>query len=403
MPDDRGFLSRLVSDVLNVGTAAREVLIERLPRGPRTVVLYDGFGANGRYLVLGRALRDEKLPPANASDTRWQNLWAMLRRADADPIARARVRIGISSAVYDVTADDEGFFRAWIDTRDAESARLDDDWIAVTAELASPDEDPPVRSTGRVAAPRVAPAFLVISDVDDTVLQSRATNLIAAAQTIAFGNARTRLPFPGVAQFYRALRAGPSATARNPLFYVSSSPWNLYDVITQFLEHQGIPAGPVILRDLDIDIDVLSSRKHHAHKGRVIREILDAFPSHPVVLIGDSGQQDPEIYRDIVRDYKGRVRAVYIRNVTFDDDRARAIQTLADEVLAAGSTLLLADDTLAAAKHAAEHGLIAPDSLADIEVEKQADEGTRPGKADAPGARDAGDAATPTVTVEKPD
>jgi len=219
-------------------------------------------------------------------------------------------------------------------------------------------------------------------------------------RTIAFGNARTRLPFPGVAAFYQALRHGGSGKEQNPTFYVSSSPWNLYDVIVQFLDVQGIPPGPVMLRDLDLGLDTLSSRHHHAHKREMLRRVLTTFTSARVILIGDSSQQDPEIYRDAVRDFAGRVAAVYIRNVSMSADRSRAIQALADEVVAAGSALVLADDTLAAAKHAAEHGYIAADTLDAIAHEKRADEGTVPGKTDAPGARDATDTPTPTVVVE---
>ena len=80
----------------------------------------------------------------------------------------------------------------------------------------------------------------------------------------------------------------------------------------------------------------------------------------PFVLIGDSGQRDPEIYAQVVREHPGRVLAIYIRNVSRDPARQRAIEDLAVEVVEAGSTLLLASDSMAMARHAAEHGLIAP-------------------------------------------
>jgi phosphatidate phosphatase APP1 len=204
-----------------------------------------------------------------------------------------------------------------------------------------------------------------------------------------------------VAAFYHALRKGASGHARNPLFYVSSSPWNLYDLITQFLDFQGIPAGPVMLRDLDIDLGLASSRRHHEHKRENIRRVLSTFADVPAILIGDSGQQDPEIYRDVVREFSGRIKAVYIRNVSQSAERSQSIQRLADEVLAAGSSLVLADDTLAAARHAAEQGFISPDTLEAIAQDKRADEGATPGKVDAPGSRDVTDAPTPTIVVEE--
>ena len=52
---------------------------------------------------------------------------------------------------------------------------------------------------------------------------------------------------PGVAAFYRALHAGV-----NPFFYVSKSPWNLYAPLVEYLEVQGLPLGPLLLRDFGL-------------------------------------------------------------------------------------------------------------------------------------------------------
>jgi phosphatidate phosphatase APP1 len=363
-----------------------------------TVVLYRGFGARDSVFVLGRALENRPIAPADAAHSRWQNLLAMLRRANANPLPHAIARVTIGSATHDFTADDEGFIAGWMPA--ANPRRLDDEWIEVDAELVVPSSGGSILGRGSALCPVAAPEYLVISDIDDTVLQSRVTNFLRAAQTLAFGNARTRLPFPGVAAFYQALRRGASGSGRNALFYVSSSPWNLYDVITQFLELQGIPEGPVLLRDLDINLGVLSSRRHHDHKGDHIRRVLNTYPESPAILIGDSGQQDPEIYHDIVHEFTGRIRAVYIRNVTMSPTRSAAIEALAREVLAAGSSLVLADDTLAAARHAAEHGFISADALPSVGEEKKADEGITSEKAKAPGVRSAEDQPTPTVVVE---
>jgi len=377
--NDRSRWSRILDDVVNVSAAARDVMTSRLPRGPLGITLYDGFGSATSVLVHGRALRDERLPAPTATDTRWRNLLAMMRRADADPLPHASVRVSIGATTHDFTADDEGYFHGWVPA--ASPDRIDDEWVRVDAELLAPvSESGAVRAAARALCPAFRPDILVISDIDDTVLQSKATNILSAMRMMLFENARTRLPFPGVAAFYQALRRGPTGAARNPTFYVSSSPWNLYDVITQFLEIQRIPAGPVMLRDVDLGFDTLASSHHHVHKREIIRRVLTTFPDVPAVLIGDSGQQDPEIYRDVVREYAGRIRAVYIRNVTPHPERSTAIQALAKEILAAGSSLVLADDTLAAASHAVEVGLIAPEALDAIREEKQADTGESGGK-----------------------
>jgi hypothetical protein len=55
--------------------------------------------------------------------------------------------------------------------------------------------------------------------------------------------------------------------------------------------------------------------------------------------------------------------------------RISAIQALANEIAAAGSTLVLTDDTLTAAHHAAKQGWIAPQELEAIVRASAADEG----------------------------
>lgn len=362
-----------------------------------TVLLYRGYGANGRLWIQGRALAKHRVLTVAEHHDRWDNLVAMLQRASTDPIRHAAVRVSCGDASTVFTADDEGFFSGWM-TIGAPEPTAHPDWVLTRAVVMGVPSAVPV--TGEAFHPTRALPQLIISDIDDTVLQSRVTNFLRAAQTLAFGNARTRLPFPGVAAFYEALRRGAHGTSDNPLFYVSSSPWNLYDVITEFLEIQRVPKGPVMLRDVDVGLGVLRSSRHHDHKGDNIKRILETYPDTPVILIGDSGQQDPEIYHRVVHDFSGRVRAVYIRNVTMNPGRSAAIDGLAKEVLAVGSSLVLADDTLAAAKHAAENGFISPDALPAVSGEKKADEGVTGTKADAPGARDPGDTPRPTEIIE---
>ena len=217
-------------------------------------------------------------------------------------------------------------------------------------------------------------------------------------RTTRLGNARTRLPFPGVAAFYQALERGGDGARLNPIFYVSSSPWNIHDIIADFMDIQRIPRGPINLRDWDIVLSALTSSRLGNFKEPVIREILDLYPSLRFILIGDNSQKDPEIYRVILDRYPGRILAIYIRNVDVNPERSASVQALAKEVLAAGSTLVLADDSYAAAQHAVEQGWITQESLPAIREEKRADEGTTGEKADVPGVPEQKE--TPTVVVE---
>jgi phosphatidate phosphatase APP1 len=253
-------------------------------------------------------------------------------------------------------------------------------WHEVEASLAEAEAAAGVRCHLLVPPPDAE--FGVISDLDDTVIRSDVTSKLRMFRTVFFRNARTRVPFTGVAAFYRALQRGCGAVDFNPVFYVSSSPWNLYDLLTEFLTVQKIPLGPLMLRDWGISAgETLGSGGHGSHKGEQIRRILDMYPAMPFILIGDSSQEDPEIYHRTVHDYPDRIRAVYIRNVNARPERIAAIQALAEEVRHAGSSLLLCDDTLAAAWHAAELGWIRRETVDEVRAEVLAD-GSLPASAE---------------------
>jgi len=221
-----------------------------------------------------------------------------------------------------------------------------------------------------VLIPPPTAQFGVISDIDDTVLQTGATSVRSLAKQVLFGNAYTRLPFEGVSAFYEALNRGG-----NPLFYVSSSPWNLYDVLVEFMELNDIPLGPIMLRDWGVSATELLPTTHGAHKQDAIRQILETYPKLPFILIGDSGQEDPEIYRQVVRDFPGRVLSIYIRDVNDDAARRESVQRLAQELAQDGSTLLLTADTAVAAEHAAARGWIHADGVAEVAERRDEDVG----------------------------
>ena len=352
-------------------------------RDPWMVAGYRSYGSAQRVLVRGRAMENEGITAATDTDSLWRNLVNSYRRIEADPLPNAVVRATVGGAVAEITADDEGFFSQWIDL--PAPVESPDGWVPVTLELVAPSMPgvKVVSDAQLLLAPPTA-RFITISDMDDTVLQSHVTSLVQAFRTVLLGNARTRLPFPGVAAFYRALHAGSGGAEQNPIFYVSSSPWNLYDLLVDFLEHQGIPAGPLTLRDWDIDRSALGRGRLHRFKDAAIREIMGAYPELPVILGGDSSQQDPEIYRDVVREFPDRVLAIYIRDVKRTEERRAAIASLVAEVEAQKSVLVLADDTLAAARHAAEKGFISASALPEISGEKQMDEASAPGKVGKP-------------------
>ena len=329
------------------------------------IVPYAGFGSSAGARLKGRVLEAEKAGETRANAAPWENLAAAWRRLETDEVGDARVVAVHDGREHVATTDLEGFFTFDLGPMSHGGDELR--WVSVPLTIIDPPpvDGEPATATGRVLmAPRSA-AFGVISDVDDTVLHTEATTLLRMARHTLFGNARTRLPVPGMPALFAALARGAAGTKmRNPIFYVSSSPWNLYELIVEFFKLQTIPAGPLLLRDWGLTPDTQISGRHHEHKLAAIERVLAECPGLPFLLIGDSGQQDPEIYREVVRRHPGRIQAVYIRRVRRDAERDRAVALLADEVHSAGSELIVTDDARGAARHAADRGWIAADAVA---------------------------------------
>jgi len=121
--------------------------------------------------------------------------------------------------------------------------------------------------------------------------------------------------------------------------------------------HVGPVTGEVHVTAPDADFLVVSDLEEEHERG-AIDELLEFYPGIPLLLIGDSGQRDPEIYRSIALDRPERVRAILIRDVT-TPERDREVHGIAEEVRTAGVPMFLAADSAGAARSAAEAGLLA--------------------------------------------
>ncbi len=333
---------------------------------PLRVVPYLGHGTRETLRLRGRVLAGAReLPVASPDDSRLVNLFRALRRFDTDEVPDAEVEVRAAGAATRARTDEEGYFEAELPL--PEPLPATGGWHPLEVDLVTPAEREVLIGPARALVPPAGAELIVVSDLDDTVIHTDATNLLKMVRNTVLGNSRTRMPFPGVAPFYRALTLGDDDAPANGLFYVSSSPWNLYGALVDFLEINGIPPGPLFLGDWGFSRTQLVSAAHGEHKGRAIRHLLALYPGRRFVLIGDSGQEDPEIYADVVSEHPDRVAAIYIRNLPLEDvERPEAIRRLAREVEAVGSTLLLVDTTYEAAEHAAERGWISRSALAEI-------------------------------------
>ena len=339
------------------------------------LVPYMGFGNAGKIWVKGRVLDEPTFRVQSSADSRWSNLFALYERLESDEVPNARVLAHFQGQTHATLTDKGGYFSFDITAPQPLKAG----WQLVELEL--PDSldqhGVPVRVSAEVIVPAPTARFGVISDIDDTVLWTNVTNKLNMALMLAGSNAHTRKPFKGVAAFYRALRQGASGQDDNPVFYVSSSPWHLFGPLVEFLRVQEIPVGPLLLRELGVR-EVFKLTSHGNHKLAKIELILSYYPDLQFVLIGDSGEQDPEIYAEVLRRHPNSVKVIYIRNVNPDPSRIEALDRLIAEVSATGTQLILAPDSVFAASHAAAEGLIHVDWMASVRSDKKDDDSVLP-------------------------
>ena len=82
---------------------------------PYEITPYRGYGSRTRVLVHGRVIEARNIAAASDADSLWRNLVNTYKRLDSDPLPRARVHLRLGDHEREVVADDEGFFREWID------------------------------------------------------------------------------------------------------------------------------------------------------------------------------------------------------------------------------------------------------------------------------------------------
>lgn len=149
----------------------------------------------------------------------------------------------------------------------------------------------------------------IVSDVDDTIKHSNVPN-----RRDLFRNtfARVFTPVTGMPKLYQ------EAASRNVMFhYVSGSPWQLYTPLRAFWESEGYPIGSFHLKRFRFRDTARKIRRSPQmnYKLSSIEPILDSFPERKFILVGDSGEQDPEIYGTLLRSYPHQVKGAFIRAV----------------------------------------------------------------------------------------
>jgi phosphatidate phosphatase APP1 len=343
-------------------------------RAPK-IIPHIGFSNGTNTFITGEVLENIGISKPVEGQSKWQNAKIMLKRYFIQEFAGVRVEVQFLGQHKTVTTNKFGVFTcAFMHNLSEVPEGL---WQKVTFVLPEKihSRQKPEQFQGEIMVINREPQFGVISDIDDTILVSYATTKIMKFRLMFFNNALTRMPFEGVSAFYHALQHGSGKGSFNPLFYLSNSEWNLFDLLFEFMEYNRIPRGPLFLREMEISLlRFWKMREYNKnHKMEKLRQLFTFFGNMKFILIGDSGQRDPEVYTQISREFPGRVLAIYIRDIGLARKTIR-IQTISEAMnKESGIEMILVKDTEAAARHAIKKGFILADEFPSIVREKQKD------------------------------
>ncbi|MBD3162778.1 MAG: DUF2183 domain-containing protein [Candidatus Eisenbacteria bacterium] len=340
---------------------------------PEVIVAFMGYADHEQVRVRGRVLANAPHGGPQEDDTWWTNLAETYRRIASREIPDIEVELAYGGMTQTVRTDEEGYYFATFPRRHERTRGLR--WRGVHARTKRGENE--AESSHRVLFPGDAARYLVVSDLDDTVIETGITSLLLMARLTFLSNARTRSALPGVQALYEAFRwdAAPKAerpgAGINPIFYVSNGPWNLYDLLRDFLEVNRIPEGPIFLQDWGFDDDKLVKPPGNRHKIERITQLLRSYPDLPTVLLGDSGEHDASTYVEIARKHPGRVRAIYIRDVDpgLLSQKDEVVEEVAKEAEKIGVPLLSGESSVRFAEHAASIGLIPEGAVESVKRE----------------------------------
>lgn len=329
---------------------------------PIQIVPYAGYGNPQAVKIRGRVLEDKGIQQRRDEESLWQNLAQAYQRFESDEIPNLPLKLHFQGHSLTTVTDKEGYFEASLPVSELTAKGL---WYDYQVEVPAQEGlSRPCQSViGKLQIPDPQCDFGIISDIDDTIMVTNATSTLSMMRLTFLGSPASRLPFAGVNAFYQALTQ--TGSVPRPIFYVSSSPWNLYDFLEEFMALNHIPLGTLFLRDFGLHTLKAS---HHDHKSIYIQQIMDTYPQLAFILIGDSGQHDPEVYSEIVTQRPQQVKAIYIRDVSAEASRDREILRLAEKTREHQIDLCLVANTIEAAIHAVAQGYIPASSLEQLKT-----------------------------------
>lgn len=278
------------------------------------LMAFRGYVCDKCIRLRGRLIKENNLTPASDKDSVWTNLSNIRKRFWVKGIGKAKGRLFTLGRCIEFETNKKGYFE--IDYELKDSLFVERIWNEF--KIVFPDLDLNYYEEEGIISPPINAEFGIISDIDDTVVHSNVKNKFKLFFKAMISNAFSKRAIRGTSRLFNALARGKNGIP-NPVFYVSRSPMQLYDVLEDFFDLNNFPRGPVLLRNLNKEADKSLVAHKKIQKYNIISRIFDDIPNLPFILIGDSSEKDAMIYLQIAEDFPGRVKQIFIRLVDDND------------------------------------------------------------------------------------
>ncbi|MEX2578298.1 MAG: phosphatase domain-containing protein [Verrucomicrobiales bacterium] len=325
---------------------------------PMAPEIYYAIEHDNSVAVKGRVLLSRKWREPTVRDHPVVNMLQMCKRWATPERPHSLLRITAGGEPAELRSDREGYFEVELPLDQVRSREI-------LIEMPESEVSEPARH--EIRRPGKLSRRLVVSDIDDTVLVTHAATTLRMIATTLFGNALTRQLFPGTVELYRALRRGVSeeGSEKNPIAYVTSSPFNLHGLVQLIFKENDLPEGAYFMTNWGLDYEHWFKKSHRDHKLASIRHALDWYPDKTAVLIGDSGQHDTPIYIEIALEHPGRIDQILIRDVS-GPERIEHLQSTVETLRDSGTRLAFFSDSAEAAEILLARGWITEPQLRSV-------------------------------------
>ncbi len=352
---------QLISRAARVGNVIESVVSAvrtgrpALPPLKARIAVFRTLGSRGTLTVCGQVIRqaalrpsDSRLAPQGAST----QFIAVYRAFDVREVAGAVVSVARGSVSTTIVTDAGGFFEAKLQAPENSQWPLGWNNVSVSCNLGGEQ----IMTNAEVFVPDQRAQLLLISDIDDTAMDSDTVSSPRMLRKILFRPPSERLPVPGIPELYTALHNGINGI-QSPVCYISSGAWNLYDVVRDYLDTHRMPRGGMYMNDWGSRVRQFRAVAH-SHKLTRINTLMADYPELPVLLVGDDTQEDPELYMQAALENPGRIAAIWIRRVRTEFGRSRAVLKLRNSLQNSGVKCVYSANSEAFAEQARAYGWI---------------------------------------------